>query len=121
MTLIVHGFTQSGSIEISLGGQPMGVPDDPENRHRQMIAEWEAQGNTIAGFVGPSDAPLWEQLRTERDRLIAATDWMVLRNLETSEPVSPAWLAYRQALRDLPTTTADPGNPDWPEQPDLAS
>jgi hypothetical protein len=23
------------------------VPDDPQNRHRQALAEWEAEGNTI--------------------------------------------------------------------------
>ena len=39
-------------------------------------------------------------LRVERDRLIAETDWWVLPDrTPTSEQ-----LAYRQALRDLPTT-----------------
>jgi hypothetical protein len=28
------------------------VPDDPANRHRQDIADWEAEGNTI-----PEEAP----------------------------------------------------------------
>jgi len=27
------------------------------------------------------------------------------------------WLDYRQALRDLPSTTEDPANPVWPVQP----
>jgi len=27
------------------------------------------------------------------------------------------WLAYRQALRDLPAVTSDPFNPTWPEAP----
>lgn len=59
----------------------------------------------------------WDSLRAERDRRLAATDWVVLRNLETSEPVPPEWLEYRQALRDLPDNTTDPANPDWPETP----
>jgi len=41
-------------------------------------------------------------LRVERDRLIAETDWWVLPDrTPTSEQ-----LAYRQALRDLPSTAA---------------
>lgn len=39
-------------------------------------------------------------LRIERDRLIAETDWWVLPDRTASE----AQLAYRQALRDLPST-----------------
>ena len=38
-------------------------------------------------------------LRNERDRLIAETDWWVLPRTPTDEQ-----LAYRQALRDLPST-----------------
>ena len=42
------------------------------------------------------------RLRIERDRLIAETDWWVLPDrTPTSEQ-----LAYRQALRDLPSTAA---------------
>ena len=46
----VHGYTQTGSIEATIDGVVMIVPDDMANRHRQMIAEWEAQGNTIPSF-----------------------------------------------------------------------
>lgn len=62
-------------------------------------------------------ATAWEAFRAERDRRIAATDWVILRNLETSEPVPQEWLDYRQALRDLPETTADPAKPVWPKAP----
>lgn len=59
----------------------------------------------------------WSALRAERDRHLAETDWLVLRNLETSEPVAPEWLAYRQALRDMPENTDDPLSPVWPDVP----
>ena len=49
----IHGYTASGSIEVTIDGQTAFVPDDPANRHRQMIAEWEAQGNTIPLYVAP--------------------------------------------------------------------
>lgn len=59
----------------------------------------------------------WEILRSERAIKLAATDWVILRNLETSEPVPIEWLDYRQALRDLPDSTIDPQNPIWPQEP----
>lgn len=59
----------------------------------------------------------WAALRAERDRRIAASDWVILRNLETSEPVPVEWLEYRQALRDLPENTVDFANPEWPTLP----
>ena len=61
-------------------------------------------------------------LRKERDRLIAETDWWVLPDRTPTDEQ----LAYRQALRDLPTTATpvlDPTSPlgisgfDWPIKP----
>jgi hypothetical protein len=55
--------------------------------------------------------------RAERDRLLLQSDWVVTRAIERAEAVPPAWLPYRQALRDI---TAQPGFPQavvWPQQP----
>jgi len=46
-------YTESGSIIAVIDGVQMTVPDDMGNRHRQMLAEWEAQGNTIEPYVPP--------------------------------------------------------------------
>ena len=53
----VHGYNSSGSIELTIDGALLSVPDDPGNRHRQMVAEWEAQGNVIPPFVPQPAAP----------------------------------------------------------------
>ena len=59
----------------------------------------------------------WVQIRAERDRLIAETDWMMLSDTGT---VSTAWKNYRKALREIPQsqdsvkTYADI---DWPVKP----
>ena len=42
-------------------------------------------------------------LRDERDRLIAESDWRVIKAKETSTNIPTAWKTYRQALRDLPS------------------
>ncbi|KKC39495.1 hypothetical protein WH87_04665 [Devosia epidermidihirudinis] len=68
----------------------------------------------------------WAALRAERDRLFQVTRPLVERHaeelaLELTTTLSAtdylAVLAYRQALRDLPVTTADPSNPVWPVPP----
>ena len=52
--VIVHGYTENGAIDATIDGQRMTVPDDMANRHRQMIAAWEADGNTILPYVPPA-------------------------------------------------------------------
>lgn len=61
-------YTEYGSIIAVIDGVPMTVPDDMGNRHRQMIAEWEALGNTIAPYVPPP--PSAADVDAERDRRI---------------------------------------------------
>jgi hypothetical protein len=44
------------------------------------------------------------ELRRERDRLLAESDWLVTKAAETGVQIPAEWAAYRQALRDLPQT-----------------
>ena len=53
----VHGFTEAGSIDATIDGVRFSVPDNMANRHRQMIAEWEAEGNIIPAYVPPPPEP----------------------------------------------------------------
>tara|TARA_B100000927_G_scaffold119217_1_gene96347 strand:+ start:676 stop:1029 length:354 start_codon:yes stop_codon:yes gene_type:complete len=53
------------------------------------------------------------ELRSQRNLLIAETDWMANSDVTMSD----AWKTYRQALRDLPANTSDPANPTWPTKP----
>lgn len=52
-----------------------------------------------------------EEVRTKRNMLLAATDWAVLPD---SPANTPEMLAYRQALRDLPTTCPNPDDVVFP-------
>jgi hypothetical protein len=56
----------------------------------------------------------WKELRQERNRLIAETDYLALSDSTLTAEMS----AYRQALRDLPANTTDPANPVWPTKPE---
>jgi len=88
-------------------GGLVGVPAAPSSFHRFDVA---SRGWIID--LGQA----WSAVRAERDRRLAACDWVTLRAQETGEPVPAQWLAYRQALRDI-TSEPDPLAVVWPLQP----
>lgn len=55
----VIGLDKLGFIRVVFEGNDFEslVPQDPSNRHRQLIAEWEALGNTIPPYVPPEAIP----------------------------------------------------------------
>ena len=59
----------------------------------------------------------WGQVRAERDRLLAASDWSQMPDNALDAPTIAAWAAYRQELRDVPQTQDDPDSIVWPEAP----
>lgn len=65
-------------------------------------------------------------LRIERDKRLAATDWKVVKAKELDTNLSADFKAYRQALRDLPSTATptlnemgdlDLSSVTWPTEP----
>lgn len=64
----VHGYTEDGCINATIDGIHIIVPNVPSNRHRKMISEWEAQGNTIPAYEAPS-TPLPTVVSMRRARL----------------------------------------------------
>ena len=76
-------------------------------------------------FVGQDDtkdarilAEKWVNVRAERDRRIAATEWRVIVASESDEgsDLPTKWKTYRTNLRDI-TEQADPDNITWPTEP----
>lgn len=53
----------------------------------------------------------------KRNELLKDTDWTQTNDIGLENEVE--WEVYRQALRDLPSTTEDPETPIWPEQPQV--
>lgn len=56
-------------------------------------------------------------IRDARDALLEQTDKFMVPDRPLSTEQRAAWVTYRQALRDLPETTVDPFNPEWPTPP----
>jgi len=65
------------------------------------------------------DAQPLKELRTKRNTLLSKTDYVATIDYPHPTPEKKQeWLDYRQALRDLPSTTEDPANPVWPVPPE---
>ena len=95
-------------ISATQNGNQLSIPTAVGNRDYDEIVE---QGLTIADYVPP--APTWAGIRSERDALLAATDWWAV----SDRAMSAAEAAYRQALRDVPQTFLSPADVVWPTKP----
>lgn len=58
----------------------------------------------------------WEDIRLNRDKLLAACDWTVMPDVPLSAARKEAWLVYRQELRDI-TNQGSPLGLVWPTPP----
>ena len=56
----------------------------------------------------------WERIRFHRDELLKKSDWRMVDDASWDKSI---WASYRQALRDLPTTNADPSKIVFPNEP----
>ena len=56
-------------------------------------------------------------LREERNKKLAATDWIVTKAFETGSSVPESWKTYRQALRDITSSTQSIFSVTWPTEP----
>ena len=66
----------------------------------------------------PSTEELGTKARTQRDRLLTQYDWTQLPDAALSDEEKAAWIAYRQALRDITDQPLFPTTIDWPFAPD---
>lgn len=77
----------------------------------------------LPGVVAVEDAIALEALRqeagarSERNRKLAESDWTASADVPMDEMVRADWLAYRQALRDVPQQAAFPSEIAWPTKP----
>lgn len=85
------------------------------NSQTGEITEIELTAEEIAQVEAAGIESALENLREERDKLLAESDWTQNRDVILSNDAE--WAAYRQALRDLPANTEDPNNPVWPTKP----
>jgi hypothetical protein len=94
------------------------VAPDPGGGTSYWVVDEDAQ--TVTNDQAQADADAlassWASLRTERNALLASSDWTQYTDSPLDDKAD--WATYRQELRDLPASTEDPADPTWPEAPE---
>ena len=94
------------------------IKDDEGNSH-------DPKQYVQSHFVGQDDtrdarilAEKWVNIRTERNRLLTESDWVVVKAKEEhpNASIPSDWVDYRTELRDI-TKQSDPDNITWPTKP----
>lgn len=83
-------------------------PPEPPAPTPEMIAGQQAQAAAAALEQQANE------VRAERNRRLAETDWTQLADAPVNQA---AWAAYRQALRDVPEQAGFPLDVIWPIEP----
>jgi hypothetical protein len=75
--------------------------------YESMLAEAEASAPIVKG----------NEVRAERNRLLAECDWTQLADVVLTDEAKAAWATYRQALRDLTLQAGFPFDVTYPTKP----
>ena len=107
----------SGSYIIQRNGESCSV--EPADEDWTQV---NAYALAFPSMVHPEPPPptaeeLAAQARAERDRLLAATDYLMANDYPIDAASREALVIYRQALRDVPAQDDFPENVIWPEKP----
>lgn len=105
------------------GGEPVVIPHGAKG-----YVGWTDIGPVPEGFSNETHrlegrkivedlSPLWAKRKQERRAILAATDGITAAP-DVPEELRALMVAYRQALRDWPTTVTDPRQP-LPDPPDV--
>jgi len=114
---VASTYGADSSTQSSYGGE-WGSPqvtvhlEVPEGLDPQCIMAVRSEDGTITLEADPIKVQAkldaaWTQLRAERNRRLAATDWVALSDAHLSQDRKDAWFAYRQELRDLPDVVTE--------------
>lgn len=100
------------------------IPTCSGNRHWVEYQEW----TTISGNVADPEFTTqeiedaaWASLRSDRDVLLAATDFFMMPDYTLASGDLTSLTNYRNSLRDLPGDTVDPESPSWPTKPQIVT
>ena len=127
---------EAGHTEWENGpNKPLTVADY-EEQVAPYVALWQAEQERLEKEAAAAEAARlaqynseearFERLRAERDKRIAATDYLLMTDYPISEEDKAAVQTYRQALRDLPAQKGSPwdggeSETPWPQVPAVLS
>ena len=114
----VYQYSQADGVE-QIDGKwytkhilgPVFVDTTDENGNVTTAIEHET------AYKAMKDAEQAKSVRQQRDEKLKESDWRVIKALESNTPQDFAWVAYRQALRDITIQAGFPWTIDWPTNP----
>jgi hypothetical protein len=89
------------------------VPGAPIKDGNNWVQSWDILAMD-ANEIAQRDAAMAIEIRMERNRLLAESDWTQLADASGDKS---AWAAYRQALRDITQQPGFPLGTAWPSKP----
>lgn len=138
-TLVEDHRQQYDATGVKCGGTPYWLDGDTHKTSARYMTELGPlpDGASLVQPEKPEPTPdeLAAQLRGERDTRITACDWVITRHRDEIDQTDQgegttlsadeyaAWLAYRKALRDLPSVEGFPWDgggeeTPWPVEPE---
>jgi hypothetical protein len=112
-------FSKYGAERVFFSTQPEityaqelkeGDPVFQDGRWNQTFTVVDLAEEEVAGRT----AQRAEEVRADRDKRLAETDWRFRSDMNPSQE----WVNYCQALRDVPAQEGFPWNVQWPTQPE---
>lgn len=90
----------------------------PYNKAKFAVGQTVAMKQyKIVEIPAPTTEEVAAQVRSQRDALIAQTDYLMMSDYPISEEDKTLLETYRQALRDIPEQEGFPSNVQWPVAP----
>jgi hypothetical protein len=122
---IVENVIISENLEMAKAFLPTLYPDTTED-YTVLDAETEKINGVGCQLIdGIWEDPYsvavlgWDYIRNERNKELMFCDWTQLPDSALTDDEKTEWAKYRQALRDLPTSTKKPKQVVFPTPPTI--
>ena len=93
------------------------ITDDQWSQLVQGAGTLGLVNGALVKLPAPVAKPTWSAIRAQRNQKLFRSDWTQGADSPLNSQAKQAWATYRQALRDLPKTFAQPGQVVWPTEP----
>ena len=110
-----------GSHEIEFSNNSGNIVVSGNTGLSEYVSTLEAWDAILEEEARLAEIPTWDDIRSERDRMLSASDKIVAWSVETGNAIPQDWTDYRQDLRDITDTYGAPtGNTElvvFPDEP----
>ncbi len=90
-------------------------PEHEEVSHYIQLSALEERGGRWYQTWAVAERPdADDRVRAKRNRLLAESDWVVIRARELGQDVPREWFDYRSDLRNVPQQDGFPHDVEWP-------